>query len=247
MKQIEARKTKPIISRAKEEGRNSLFEHEAELVASHYGIPVLKSALARNEREALACSRKIGYPVAMKIVSRDILHKSDVGGIELNLETPGHVRTAYREILSNVRKKSRNSRIEGVLIQKMARRPPFEFVVGGIRDKQFGPAVMFGLGGIYIEVFRDVTFRLAPLSTNSALRMIRSIKSSKLLEGFRGAPPLDGEQAARIISKVGKILVDNPEVDSIDINPLFIYPKGVVAADVRMILGEDVGAHLPKD
>lgn len=240
--------SKLIIERALSEGRSALFEHEAELIASYYGVPVAKSRIVNSEKDAVSESRKIGFPIAMKIVSRDILHKSDVGGVILNIQSPNEVRKAYSLILRNVKKSAKKARIDGVLIQQMAERPPNEFVLGGLRDKQFGPTVMFGLGGIYVELFKDVSFRLAPLGKKSALSMIKSIRSSILLEGYRGAPPLDVNSTAIALSNVGEMMNELEEIESIDVNPLFIYKRGVLAADVRIILRTGAAiASNPKD
>jgi acetyl-CoA synthetase (ADP-forming) len=211
------------------------LEQDAETVAKEYGITVSRSGLATTEKEALTLSKKLGFPLVMKIVSRDILHKSDIGGVKAGVKSNGEVRRAFREIIANARKANRKASISGILVQSMAQ-TGHEFVVGGTRDPQFGPTVMFGLGGIYVELFKDVSFRLAPLDQGEALSMMDEIKSSRLLTGFRGSKPLDKTSAAKVIMAVGDIMNDHPEIDSVDINPLFIYPKGVCAVDVRIIL-----------
>ena len=211
------------------------MEYEAEEVAKQYGIKAANSGLAQSEKQAEALSKKVGFPVVMKIVSQDILHKSDLGGVKINITSPKEAKKAYREILRNAKRSNRKARIEGVLVQKMAPKAP-EFVVGGTRDLQFGPTVMFGLGGIYVELFKDVAFRIAPISEEEALSMMKETKSYSLLTGFRGSMPLDIRAAARTIMGVGELMSDQAEVDSVDINPLFIYPKGVIAVDVRVIL-----------
>jgi acetate---CoA ligase (ADP-forming) subunit beta len=234
-------RTSSTIGRALEEGRLSLLEYEADKVAKAQGIKVAPSGVARSAREAGVLARTLGPPVVMKIVSRDILHKSDVGGVVTGIGTPGEARAAYAEMLRNVKRAKPNAKVEGVLVQRMAPKGT-EFVVGGVRDPQFGPAVMFGLGGIYVELFRDVAFRLAPLTETEALAMMRETKSSKLLAGFRGSKPLDSAAAAKTIVAVGNLISEHPEVDSVDINPLFVYPKGVLAVDVRVIL-KGTGNH----
>jgi acyl-CoA synthetase (NDP forming) len=224
-----------IIQGALESNRFSLFENESEEIARLYDIEVAPSGLAKSAREAEQISKKIRFPVVMKIVSQDILHKSDVGGVKTAISSTNEVKKAYLEILRNVRKAERKARIEGVLIQKMAPRSP-EFVAGAIRDAQFGPTVMFGLGGIYVELFKDVEFRIAPVNEEEAISMMKETKSYSLLEGFRGSKPLDIRSTAKVITSLGELMIEQPSLDSIDINPLFIYPKGVLAVDVRMIL-----------
>ncbi|MDG6988097.1 MAG: acetate--CoA ligase family protein [Nitrososphaerota archaeon] len=218
-------------------GRASLLEHEADLVARSYGLRVAPSGLARTEGELAPLARKLGFPLVLKIASKDVLHKSDVGGVVAGVTSLKDARSAYREILRNVRAAKPRAAVSGVLVQKMAPRGN-EFVVGGSRDPQFGPAVMFGLGGVYVELFRDVSFRLAPLSKDEAFEMMKQTKSSKLMEGFRGSKPLDARAAAKAIVAVGDIMADHPDIDSVDVNPLFVYPHGVLAVDVRVMVKE---------
>jgi acyl-CoA synthetase (NDP forming) len=226
---------KKIIASALLQGRSALLETEAEHVSRYFGLRVPRSGLARTEAEALKLSQKIGFPVVMKIVSPDILHKSDVGGVVPNITTSSLVRESFRAIIRNAKKSNSTVRIEGVLVQKMAEKT-FEFVVGGIRDPQFGPLVMFGLGGIYIELFKDVAFRLAPVTRMEARSMMAETKSSRLLTGFRGSKPLDQGSAGAAVSSVGKMMTSLKEIESIDINPLLVYPKGAIAVDVRIVL-----------
>ncbi len=229
------RKPRRLIEAAINEGRKSLLEHEADELAKMYGIPLPKAGLARSENDAVKIARKIGYPIAMKIVSPEILHKTDVGGVRLGLDSRAEVKRAFAEIMKNAKKVSDKVDITGVYVQRMAEKA-HEFVVGAIRDPQFGPAVMFGIGGIYVELFKDVTFRLAPLSLEEATSMTNDFKAAPLLRGFRGAKPLDVSTAARTIQAVGKMISENPQIESIDINPLLVYEKGAVAVDVRVIL-----------
>jgi succinyl-CoA synthetase beta subunit len=226
-----------IIDQALRDGRNSLLENEAERVAKLFGINVPRSFLAASENDAVEDAKRIGFPVVMKIVSADILHKSDVGGVIPSVTTPKGVRQAYAELFRHAKIANRKARIEGILVQKMVPKT-FEFVVGGVRDPQFGPTVMFGLGGIYVELFKDVSFRLAPLSKSEAVSMTSEIKSAKLLDGFRGSPPLDRNSAALAIVAVGNMMSKLEQVESIDINPLLVYPKGSIAVDVRVILSK---------
>lgn len=216
-------------------GSKSVLEHDAEMIAKEYGIPVAKSVLATSENQAASLLKKLGGSVVMKIVSPDVLHKTDFGGVQVNISTPTQARFAYRQIRKNVLSKNKKAEIMGVLVQKMVPEGK-EFVVGAIRDPQFGPTVMFGLGGIYVEIFEDVSFRLAPVSESAALAMTSELKSSVLFKGFRGAAPLDTSYTSRVVRAVGDIMLDNDMIQSIDINPLFIHAKGATATDVRIVL-----------
>jgi acyl-CoA synthetase (NDP forming) len=232
-------KTKGIIERSIALGRRSLLEHEAEKLATSYGIPTAKSGIANSEKEAASISLKIGYPVVLKIISPDILHKTDVGGVKVGIKSQAEAREAYRAIIRNTLRAKKDAKVVGVLVQKMASSGR-EFVVGATRDPQFGPTVMFGLGGIYVELFQDVSFRLAPVSERDSMAMILELKSAPLLTGFRGSKPLDLNATSRVIRSVGKMMADNSSIDSIDINPLFVYTKGALATDVRVILRNPV-------
>ena len=227
-----------IIAAAARSGRRGLLESEADRVAAAYGIRVAESALARSGKEAVLRAKALGFPVVLKVVSKDILHKSDVGGVKAGVSSAAGVRAAYAEILGNVKRAEPEAVVEGILVQRMAPRG-HEFVAGATRDPQFGPAVMFGLGGVYVELFRDVSFRLAPLTKGEALDMMGGTKASRLLAGFRGSPPLDVGAAAETLVAVGRLITDVPEIDSIDINPLFVYPRGTLAVDVRIVLRKD--------
>ncbi len=224
-----------IIRKALEEGRTKLLEHEAYAVVKHYGIPVPEVGLAKSPEEAGELADKIGYPIVLKIVSPDITHKSDVGGVIVGLKSRDEVVEGAKKIFDNVSKNAPNARITGVLVQKMV---PYglEVIVGGLRDNIFGAVVMFGLGGIFVEVLRDVSFRIAPISMDEALEMIHEIKSHKLLEGYRGQPPVDKKSLAKIIVGVSNLLLENPEIESIDLNPIMAFPDKAVVADARIIV-----------
>ena len=224
-----------IIRKALEEGRTKLLEHEAYTVVKYYGIPVPEVGLAKTPEEAGEIAEKIGYPIVLKIVSPDITHKSDVGGVIVGLKNKEEVIEGAKKILSNVSQKAPNARITGVLVQKMV---PYglEVIVGGLRDNIFGAVVMFGLGGIFVEVLRDVSFRIAPITMDEAMEMIREIRSYKLLEGYRGQPPVNKEALAKIIVGVANLLLENPEVESIDLNPIMAFPDTAIVADARIIV-----------
>lgn len=228
-------KAKEIIKKYASTGSKSILEHDAETVAMAYGVPVAKSAIATNESQVVTLLKKLGVPVVMKVVSPDVLHKTDFGAVQINIRTPTQARSAFRQIRRNVLKKNKKAEIMGILVQKMVPEGK-EFVVGAIRDPQFGPTVMFGLGGTYVEIFEDVSFRLAPVSDKEAKAMTYELKSSVLFKGFRGAAPLDEVSTSKVIRAVGNMILDNELVRSIDINPLFVFPSGAIATDVRIVL-----------
>jgi acetate---CoA ligase (ADP-forming) subunit beta len=237
-------KVDEIIQRALSEGRTSLLEFESDKLARLYGMPVAKAYLATTDKEAAGAAARLGFPIAMKIVSPDVIHKSDIGGVKLNISNISEARRSFKEIKRNAKRAKRDADIRGVYLQRMAPKGQ-EFVVGGIRDAQFGPTVMFGLGGIYVELYKDVAFRLAPVTDDEALDMMKEIKAAPLLTGFRGSKPLDLKSTARVIKTVGKMMSDIQQIDSIDINPLLIYPSSVLAVDVRVILRKEQNSTAP--
>lgn len=227
-----------IIKRAYSEGRKILLPHEAEKICKCYGIPVPKSGFAKTAEEAVKIASEIGYPVVLKIISPEIVHKSDVGGVALNLSSPEEVKKAFEEMLEKVSKVNPKANILGVYVQKMLPKGSIEVIVGGLKDQTFGPVVMFGLGGVFVEVLEDVTFRVAPLSKREALEMIKDIKGYKILKGFRNFPPRDLEAVADIIVKASHIIYNNQEIKEMDLNPVMVYEKGKGAyvVDARIIL-----------
>jgi len=224
-----------IIKSALNEGRTKLLEHEAFQVIKYYGINSPDVVVVRNGEEAKSLADKIGYPVALKIVSPDISHKSDVGGVKLNLKSPEEVGRAVDEMFETVQTKAPNARLVGVLMYRMAPQG-LEVIVGGVRDGIFGPVVMFGLGGIFVEVMKDVSFRVSPIRMEDALEMLREIKSYNVLEGYRGQPPVNMNAIAEIIVKTSKLLEENPEIESIDLNPVMAYTDSAMVVDARIIL-----------
>lgn len=228
-------KPKELITKAKKEGRTYLTEIESKEVLGSIGVGATKAVLATSKKEAQAAGRKMGYPVVLKIVSPDIVHKSDVGGVKLNLESPTAIGKAYDEIMASVKKKERKARIEGVAVQKMAK-PGVEVIVGMSKDATFGPVIMFGLGGIMVEVMKDVSFRIVPLLRRDAREMIKEIKGYPLLNGYRGSDPVDVKKLEEIILKVSAFADKHPEVKEMDLNPIYAYKDGAIAVDARIIL-----------
>ncbi|RLE83144.1 MAG: acetyl-CoA synthetase [Thermoprotei archaeon] len=224
-----------LIEHALKEGRTWLYEHEAKMLCSLYGIPVAKSRVAKSKEEALKIASEIGYPVVLKIVSPDVLHKSDVGGVIVNIKSEEELVKAYDRMMSSVKEKKPDAKIKGVLVQEMVPQAT-EVIIGGIRDPQFGPAVMFGLGGIFVEIFRDVSFRIAPIDEEDAWEMIHEIKGFQILKGYRGTTPADIEALVDAIVKTSNMLTENSEIDQLDLNPVFVFEKGVKVIDARVIL-----------
>ncbi|MCJ7785115.1 MAG: acetate--CoA ligase family protein [Desulfobacterales bacterium] len=227
-----------IIEKAKNASRTLLNEIESKVLLSEAGIPVVETKLATSKQEAIAISKKLGFPVVLKIVSPEISHKSDVGGVKLDLKTSKQVEAAYEEILSAVKQKYPHAVIDGVSVQKMAR-PGTEVIVGMTKDAQFGPVLMFGLGGILVELLKDVSFRIVPFEREDAREMIREIKGYPILEGFRGREPADVSILEEILLKISRFVDDHPEIKELDLNPIFAYKDGAVTVDARIILEGD--------
>lgn len=210
-------------------------EDAALQVLEAYGLPTIPWAAASSEKEAVEYAKKIGFPVALKILSSEIVHKFNVGGVVLNLRNEGEVSRGFRNMVENVKNKMPEAIIRGAIVQSMRKRGK-EIILGVKKDAQFGQILMFGLGGIYVEVMRDVTFRLAPIRELSAYHMITSIRAHKLLEGVRGEMPSDIDAIAECIERLSQLAVEQEMIDELDINPLFVYEKGMgaVVADVRI-------------
>jgi acetyl-CoA synthetase (ADP-forming) len=224
-----------IFEEVRKSGRKHLLEMEAKNVCMEYGIPVTRFRLAKSEAEAVKFAEEMGYPVVLKIVSPDIIHKSDVGGVTLNLKKAKEVRKAYKQIMENVKKHKKDAEIVGVLVQEMAP-PSTEVIVGAIKDPQFGHALMFGLGGVFVEVLKDVTFRIVPISEEEAREMIGEVKAYPLLRGYRGMPPADIEAIVQILLKTSRLVSEHPEIKELDLNPIMVYEKGAKTVDARIIL-----------
>jgi acetyltransferase len=226
-----------VIAQARSEGRLQLSQSESLEVFEAYGLPVPPFSTAATAEEAKAAAEKIGYPIAMKILSNDISHKFDVGGVKLSLESAEDVEQAFKDMLQTVGANCPDAKLDGALLQRMVPKGT-ETIIGMKRDKQFGPVVMFGLGGTFVEAFKDVTFRLAPVRELGAQHMVESIRAHKLLEGFRGQPPADLAVVVECIERVSQLSLDLDAVDELDANPLIVYPRGqgAAVADARLVL-----------
>ena len=223
-----------IIQRAKEEKR-SLLETEAKELLKEYNIPVPDFKLIQSEEEVTGLAKEMTFPVAMKIVSPEIIHKSDAGGVKLGIKDEKEARLAYQEIIRNIKKYNQEARIKGVIVYPMLPKE-VEVIVGMINDPHFGPVAMFGLGGIFVEVLEDVSFRIIPLEEEDAEEMIREIKGYKILKGIRGEPPRDVPAIKEVLLKVSKLAMENPEIKEIDLNPIFVFEQGLQVIDARMML-----------
>jgi acyl-CoA synthetase (NDP forming) len=224
-----------MLQQAQPVKRTSLTEVEAKEQLRKAGLPVIETRLASSRHEAILLARDMGFPLVMKVVSPDIVHKTDAGGVKLGLANITQVETAYREIMSSVRNNAPQARIDGVSIQKMARTGT-ELIIGMNQDEQFGPVIMFGLGGILVEILRDVSFRLVPLNLRDAAEMVREIKGFRLLQGYRGREPVNLSLLEELIVKISDYIEKNPHIKELDLNPLFGYRDSILIADARIIL-----------
>jgi acyl-CoA synthetase (NDP forming) len=235
MEVVDLNMASKIISQARREGRKALLETEAKAICMEYAIPVTTFKLAKNEEEAVEFAGQIGFPVVLKIVSPDIIHKSDAGGVMVNLKSTVEVRNAYGKILENAKKYDAAARIEGVLVQEMAPQST-EVIVGAIKDPQFGQTLMFGLGGIFVEILKDVTFRIAPVTREDAHEMVTKVKAYPLLTGYRNTPQADLDAIINVLLNTSKLVMDYPEIKELDLNPIMAYEKGAKTVDARIIL-----------
>ena len=224
-----------IINGALTAGRQSLLEPEAKALISAWGISIPISVLIKKKKDIEAEAKKLTTPYVLKVVSQDILHKSEAGGVVTDIKNIKELNNAWTKMVKNISHKMPTPRIDGFLLEEMASRG-VEVIIGALRDPQFGPTVMFGLGGIAVELLKDVSYRLAPLDKNEAIEMIKEVKGYPLLSGFRGSNPVDMENLISTIMKLSEILIKLEKIREIEINPLLVYEKGVMAVDVRVVL-----------
>ena len=215
--------------------QNLLTEVESKELLKKAGIPVIETKLARSKKEAISISKEIGFPVVLKVSSPDVIHKSDSGGVKLGLANATQVGKAFSEIISSVKKAYPKAQIQGVSVQLMAS-SGVEVIVGMSKDPQFGPVLMFGLGGVFVEVLKDVSFRIVPVTERDAREMIKEIKGYPILEGYRGQKPANIPALEKLIVKVSQFVEKNPQIKELDLNPVFAYPDKAVAVDARIIL-----------
>ena len=237
---VDREATRDVIEKVRSEGRVSIGDAEARTILKAYGLRIPKSEIAESPEQAVEIAREIGYPAVLKIASPDILHKTDVGGVRVGLESRQEVIDAYELMVYRARRYLPEARIWGCMVQEMVQEG-LEVLVGMNRDPQFGALVTFGLGGIYVETLKDVTFRLAPFSKQEAWEMLGEIRASALLDGVRGEPEVDKEAIVDTLLRMGQLVQDFPEIVELDINPLVVFPRGqgATAIDMRLILSKD--------
>lgn len=221
------------------EGRH-LSEPEALALVKQAGLSVIEHRRATSAEEAVAAAGQLGYPVALKVISRDIIHKSEADGVQLDLRDAAAVSAAYRRVMEGAARHRAAARVEGVLVCRMAR-AGVEVILGLTRDPQFGPALMFGLGGIFVELYRDIAFRLVPISEDDANEMIREIKGFPLLLEARGRPARDLGAVVRALLTLSDLAESRSEIDALDLNPVILYEQGCVVVDAKLFL---IGKHL---
>lgn len=226
-----------IIQSAVNEGRKALFEHEAKALACAVGIIVPKSEITdpQNEKEIIEAGEKLGFPLALKAVSAEILHKTEADAVVLDVKNKIELASALKQIANTVSRRAPGAVIRHFLLEKMMP-PGLELLIGGLHDDQFGPSVAFGLGGIWVEAFKDAVFGIMPMTREEMLDMIAETRAGAFLQGFRGRPALDQEAVLLIINAVYKLMTDYPEIREIDLNPVRCYVRGAAALDVRVVL-----------
>ncbi|HZE78297.1 MAG TPA: acetate--CoA ligase family protein [Nitrososphaeraceae archaeon] len=232
---VDKEKVRNIFDNVRSQNRTNLLEEEGYEVITAYGLAIPKSILGTTEEQCVQAAKEIGYPVVMKIASRDIIHKSDAGGVRVGLKNEDEVRNGFKTIMENSKKYRINADIKGVLVQEMIKSAK-EIILGAKMDPLFGPLLMIGLGGIYVEVLKDVVFRLAPVDEKEAIRMVDSIKAVKLLKGVRGEKPSDIQSIAESLQRLSQLITDFPEIEELDMNPLLVLEegKGSRAVDIRI-------------
>ena len=223
-----------IIEKAKKEKR-SLLETEAKELLREYGIPVPDFKLIKSEEEITGLAKKINFPLVMKIVSPDIIHKTDAGGVKIGIKDEKEAKLAYQGIISEAKKYNKEAKISGAIVYTMVPQGT-EIIIGMMKDPHFGPVIMFGLGGIFVEVLKDISFRIIPLEERDAQEMITEIKGYEILKGARGETPKDIEAIKNLLMKISQLSIENPEIKEIDLNPIFVFKKGLQVVDARMIL-----------
>jgi acyl-CoA synthetase (NDP forming) len=228
---------KEILAKARQENRTVLTEIEAKQILMEAGINCTDTQLAENKEAAVKLHEQFGCPVVLKVSSVDISHKSDAGGVKLGLTCQSEVEDACDAIFDSCKAAFPEADIEGISVQPMGR-PGTEVIMGMTRDPSFGPVVMFGLGGVFVEVLKDVSFRVVPIEESDAEDMVNEIKGKKLLEGYRGQEPADIAYLQQMLVKLSDLVNETPEFEEIDMNPVFCYKDGAIVVDARIILTE---------
>lgn len=223
-----------IIEKAKKEKR-PLLETEAKELLREYGISVPDFKLIKSEDEIVGLAKEINFPIVMKIVSPDIIHKTEAGGVKVGIKDEKEAKAAYQNIIYKVKKYKKEAKISGVIAYSMIPQGT-EIIIGMMKDPCFGPTIMFGLGGIFVEILKDISFRILPLEERDAEEMIFEIKGYQILKGIRGETPKDVKSIRDVLVKISQLVMENPEIKEIDLNPVFVFNKGLQVVDARMIL-----------
>jgi acyl-CoA synthetase (NDP forming) len=223
-----------IIEKATKEKR-PLLETEAKELLREYGIPVPDFKLIKSEDEIVGLTKEINFPIVMKIISSDIVHKTDAGGVKVGIKDEKEAKTAYQDIMYKVKKYKKEAKISGVITYSMIPQGT-EIIIGMMKDLHFGPVIMFGLGGIFVEILKDISFRILPLEERDAEEMISEIKGYQILKGIRGETPKDIQSIRDVLMKISQLVMENPEIKEIDLNPIFVFNEGLQVVDARMIL-----------
>ena len=229
-----------IIQKVVGEGRPFMLVNEAQQICDFHHIPTPRSYVTLNVDEAVLKAQDIGFPVVLKVISPQILHKSDAGGVILNIRDEKELGVEYEKLLMEIGKREPSAKVLGVLVEKMMP-PSTEVIVGGIRDSQFGPSIMFGIGGIFAEIYDDVAFRVAPIDRIDASNLIHALKGSKILEDARGKPPADLDSIINILTNVSDLIMEHDAINQLDLNPVIVYSDGACAVDSRIIIGQTDG------
>ena len=229
-------KVTEFVQRVRASGRKMLNEFEAKQLLADYGIPVVETRAAENEEQAVACAAEIGYPVVLKLLSNTIAHKTDVDGVRLRLQSPEQVRSAYRAIQASVTEKAGAEHFAGVTVQPMVKRDGYELILGSAIDEQFGPVILFGSGGVMVEVYRDRALALPPLNTTLAQRLMEQTKIFSALLGVRGRKPVDLAALESLLVRFSQLVMEQPWIKEIDINPLLATPEHLLALDARVVV-----------
>lgn len=219
-----------------------MLVNEAQQICNLHHIPTPRSHVTLNANEAVLKAKDIGFPVALKVISPQILHKSDAGGVILNIRDEEELKAEFEKLVAEVGRREPSAKVVGILIEKMVP-PSTEVIVGGIRDRQFGPSIMFGIGGIFTEIYDDVAFRVAPIDKIDALNLVHELKGSKILEGTRGKPPADLDSIVSVLINASNLMMEHDAISQLDLNPVIVYSDSVCAVDSRIVIGQTEEAH----
>ena len=225
---------KKLLEEIKDQGREVLTYEESRKIIDLVGLPLNKMALATNAEETIEKAKEVGYPIALKIISEDVIHKSDAGGVKIGIKSDEELKKSYEDMMINIKKHYPTAKIDGVSIEEMVKGT--EILIGSMTDTQFGKMIALGIGGIFTEIYKDVTFRLIPITKDDVKEMMNEIKGKKIFEGFRGLPQVKTEELTNLMLKISKLVEENPIIKEMDLNPVVATEKGLITIDARIIL-----------